>query len=61
MYCGGCGNEIPDSAQFCGYCGTPVSRLNADETGWKSYGNERLNSGVRAVDRELYRSSTIPN
>ena len=61
MYCGGCGNEIPDSAQFCGYCGTPVSRLNADETGWKSYGNERLTSGVRAVDRELYRSSTIPN
>lgn len=61
MYCGGCGNEIPDSAQFCGYCGTPVSRLNADEIGREPYGKRGPNGAVCVGDRELYRSSTIPN
>lgn len=33
MKCKNCGNEIPDDAKFCGFCGTPVEEDNtADKT-----------------------------
>lgn len=34
MYCNKCGNAIPDGANVCGYCGSPVcSRFGSDSDG----------------------------
>jgi hypothetical protein len=33
MYCTNCGAENPDKANFCGQCGTPLSRVGDATTG----------------------------
>lgn len=55
MYCRNCGKEIPDKANFCKYCGTPVDKRknrqpvsSADPVGQGGYDravNERSVSG----------------
>ncbi|MCM1282426.1 MAG: zinc-ribbon domain-containing protein [Muribaculaceae bacterium] len=43
MFCKNCGNEIPDGANVCGYCGTPVT--DAGNNQYQSPGNQYQNPG----------------
>lgn len=63
MYCRNCGKEIPDKANFCKYCGTPVvKRKNrqpvssadpVEQGGYDRAVNERSVSGS-SVSREQF-------
>ncbi|MCM1105854.1 MAG: zinc-ribbon domain-containing protein [Blautia sp.] len=39
MFCKNCGNEMPDGANVCGYCGTPVT--NAGNNQYQNAGNNQ--------------------
>lgn len=47
MYCSNCGNQIPDGAQFCSYCGqktsAPTQSQNSSSYRGDNYHNQTYN------------------
>ena len=46
MFCNKCGNEIPEGANICGYCGIPVQQFNPGQQGMNQQ-NVQSNQNVQ--------------
>lgn len=61
MFCGNCGKEMNEGADFCSHCGAPVHKEGTEETGIQPNNNTQAVQQQPNAGQQSYQQTTYDN